>query len=528
MPQHIDGASVPVPFFKQPLGQLKSDNGERALNLHQVIHRAACQAMWLTVGLVVVCHARVSHGATATPRGDARQPNIIFILADDLGYGDVGCYGQKRIKTPSIDRMAAEGLRFTDAYAGAPVCAPSRCVLMTGRHMGHARVRGNTPNLLAQSLRADDVTIASVLKDAGYATALIGKWGLGDPQQAPDGLPRRHGFDYFFGYLRQGHAHNYYTDYLWRNEEKVKLPNVISKDPALKHNVAEKKVQYTHDLFAEEGLKFVREHKDGPFFLYWALTIPHANDEAGDRGMEVPEYGEYANLDWPEPQKGHAAMISRMDRDIGRMLALLKELGIDDNTLVIFTSDNGPHREGGNDPDFNDSNGPLRGYKGNVTEGGIREPFIARWPGHVPAGKTNASPITFADMLPTLADIGSGQTPAGLDGVDIAPSLAGKTQPALAERFLYWEFYKDGVQAQSSRWRHWKAVRDPQSKKIELYDLTTDIGESHDVAAEHPDVVKKFEEFFGTARTESRDWPMKAEKAPSGKAKKNKNAAQAA
>ena len=453
----------------------------------------------------------------AATQQDRREPNVIFILADDLGYGDVGCYGQKRIKTPSLDRMAAEGMRFTDAYAGASVCAPSRCVLMTGLHVGHARVRGNTPAAdPGAALLPEDVTVARVLKDAGYTTGLIGKWGLGEPTNNRQGLPRKQGFDYFFGYLKQGHAHNYYTDYLWRNESKVKLPNVISKDPALKNNVAEKKVQYSHDLFAKDALKFVRERKNAPFFLYLAFTIPHANDEAGDKGMEVPNLGEYANLDWPEPQKGYAAMVTRMDDDVGRLLALLHELKIDDNTLVIFTSDNGPHREGGNNPDFNDSNGPLRGYKGNVTEGGIREPFIAWWPGRVPAGKTSDSPVTFADIMPTFAALCGGKAPAKIDGLDFSPTLFGSEQPELADRFLYWELDHDGVQAQSSRWNKWKAIRDPKSKKIELYDLSADIGEKHDLAKDHPDIVAKFENYFRTARTESPEWPVKP---PAGHAK---------
>lgn len=446
----------------------------------------------------------------AASNNSGKQPNVVFILADDLGYGDVGCYGQKRIKTPSLDRMAAEGLRFTQAYAGAAVCAPSRCVLMTGLHGGHARVRGNIPATdPGAALRPEDVTVARVLKNAGYTTAVIGKWGLGEPTSNKQGLPGRQGFDYFFGYLKQGHAHNYFTDYLWRNELKVKLPNVISDDPALKHNVASKKVQYTHDLFAEDALKFVREHKNEPFFLYLAFTIPHANDEAGKNGMEVPDYGEYANLDWPEPQKGHAAMITRMDRDIGRLLDLLGELKLDENTLVIFTSDNGPHREGGNDPDFNDSNGPLRGYKGSVTEGGIREPMIARLPGRVPAGKTSDSPVYFADVMPTLAALCGGKAPEHIDGLDFSPTLFGSQQPELADRFMYWEFDRDGLVAQAARWRNWKAIHDASAKTCELYDLRNDVGEKHNLAKEHPEIAAKFTDYFRTARTDSPNWPVK-------------------
>jgi arylsulfatase A-like enzyme len=461
-----------------------------------------CLQIAVLIGLLALLHAAPLQAA-------GPRPNIIFILADDLGYGDVGCYGQKNIQTPNIDRMAAEGLRFTDAYAGATVCAPSRCVLMTGLHVGHARIRGNREAFKpGAALIKDDVTIARVLKDAGYSTGVIGKWGLGETTKNTAGLPQQQGFDYSFGYLKHGHAHNYYPDHLWRNATKVELPNVLSKDPAYNNNVAEKKVQYSHDLFADEALKFVHEHKAGPFFLYLTFTIPHANNEAGDEGMEVPDFGQYADRDWPEPEKGFAAMISRMDSDIGRLFALLKELKIDDNTLVVFTSDNGPAREGGHHPDFHDSNGPLRGYKGNVTEGGIRVPFIVRWPGHIKSGTTSDSPISFADMMPTLAGLSGGMAPSEIDGLDLTPTLAGNVQPELADRFLYWEFGKDGVMAQSARWNHWKTVRDPKSQSIELYDLANDIGETRDVAADHPDVIDRFKQFYATARSDSREWPF--------------------
>ncbi len=494
-------------------------------DLDSIPLRAVLKAMsrvFLCVLPFVVTSVTIGREASsARSPSYGHKPNIIFIMADDLGYGDLGCYGQKQIKTPQIDRMAAEGLRFTQAYAGASVCAPSRCVLMTGINQGRARVRGNIhATKPAAALRAEDVTVARVLKNAGYTTALIGKWGLGEPTKNQQGLPRHQGFDYFFGYLKQGHAHNYYPDYLWRNESKVTLPNVISDDPALKHNVAAKKVEYSHDLFVTDALKFVRDHKDEPFFLYLPFTIPHANDEAGKKGMEVPDYGQYANRDWPDPEKGYAAMVTRLDGDVGRLLALLKELKLDDNTLVIFTSDNGPHHEGGFDPDFFDSNGPLRGYKGGVTEGGIREPMIARWPGHVPAGEVTNAPVYFADMLPAFADLGGGKAPTNIDGIDITPTLKGKSQPELSNRFIYWEFYKNGVVAQSARWQHWKAVRDPKTKKMELYDLTTDVGEARDVAAQHPDVAAKFADFFRTARTETPGWPM-ATKADRGPKKKS-------
>jgi arylsulfatase A-like enzyme len=482
-------------------------------SLDSIVPRALYEAMrrvflcLLSLAAVSVAVAREASSSPAV--SDGRKPNIIFVLADDLGYGDLGCYGQLRIKTPSIDRLASEGLRLTQAYAGGTVCAPSRCVLMTGLHGGHARVRGNTEAIQARaSLQSDDVTVASVLKDAGYATGLVGKWGLGESTRNEQGLPRRQGFDYFFGYLKHGHAHNYYPDFLWRNESVVKLPNVISKNPAHKRNVAEEQVQYSHDLFAEEALQFVRDHRDEPFFLYLAFTIPHANNEAGEAGMEVPEHGAYAKLDWPEAQKGHAAMITRMDRDIGRLLQLLAELRLDDNTLVIFASDNGPHREGAMDPDFNDSNGPLRGYKGDLTEGGIRVPMITRWPGRVPAGKTSDSPVYFADVMPTLAALGGGRAPDGIDGVDFSTTLFGNNQPELADRFLYWEWNKGGLRQQAARWRNWKAIRDPHAKSLELHNLDTDIGESRNLAAEHPGIVAKFNDYFRTARTDTPDWPV--------------------
>jgi uncharacterized sulfatase len=463
--------------------------------------------------------------ANTSALADANKPNIIFILADDLGYGDVGCYGQKRIETPNIDRMAADGLRFTQAYAGATVCAPSRCVLMTGLHNGHGRVRGlDPPYLKGLYLEDRDLTIAEVLKDAGYSTGLIGKWGLGvvkpDWKEAEQGLPRRQGFDYFYGYLTHGHAHNYYPDFLWRNETKEPLANILSKKPEYKGLVAEKKVDYAHDFLAKDSLKFVRDHKNKPFFLYLAFTIPHANDEAGDKGMEVPDLGEYASLDWPDPQKAHAAMITRMDGDIGRLLALVRELKIDDNTLVIFSSDNGPHKEGGCDPKFNNSAGPLRGIKGDLYEGGIRVPMIARWPGHVAANKTSESPVYFADVMPTLAVLGGGKAPAKVDGMDISPTLLGSHQPELFDRFLYWEYDKDGLQSQAARWRNWKVVKAPHTKPLQLFDLSRDIGEEHEVAAAHRDIVAKFNNYIRTARTSTPDWPIPPQTSRSNKKKK--------
>src|SRR6516162_1054573 len=329
------------------------------------------------------------------------RPNIILILADDLGYGDVGCYGQKRIQTPQIDRLAAEGMRFTQCYAGSTVCAPSRCALMTGLHSGHGTVRGNALVPLAP----EDVTVAEVLKEANYATALIGKWGLGEPGST--GIPNRKGFDYFFGYLNQQHAHNYYPDYLWKNQEKVNLAGNV-----VKNNVATERAQYSHDLFTNQALGFLDSRKrltpDKPFFLYLAYTIPHANNERGraeGNGMEVPSDAPYSGRPWPQAQKNHAAMITRLDADVGKLLERLKVLGLDEQTIIFFSSDNGPHKEGGADPKFFQSAGALRGHKRDLTEGGIRVPMIVRWPGKIKAGTVSDQVWAFWDFLPTAAEL---------------------------------------------------------------------------------------------------------------------------
>ncbi|MBA7644669.1 MAG: sulfatase-like hydrolase/transferase [Calditrichaeota bacterium] len=441
----------------------------------------------------------VKHGSNKAPR----KPNIIYILTDDLGYGDLGCYGQKRIRTPNLDRMAAEGIRFTDHYAGSTVCAPSRCALMTGLHMGHALVRGNREArpMGQYPLPADTTTVAKLLKQAGYATALIGKWGLGGPDST--GIPNRQGFDYFFGYLCQRHAHNYYPEFLFRNEERVPLSGNRVAEPRLDGaGFAVERAQYSHDLLAREALAFVERSRDNPFFLYLALTIPHANNEGGPKGMEVPSTEPYANEDWPEPQKGHAAMITRMDRDIGRLLAKIRELGLDEETLVIFTSDNGPHREGGTDPEFNDSNGPLRGIKRDLYEGGIRVPLIARWPGRIRPGDESDHVSAFWDFLPTVCEIAGVKPYEGTDGLSYLPALFGGEQKE--HEFLYWEFKS----IQAVRMGDWKGIRFGTKSKLELYDLKNDMGENNDIAGKHPDIVARIEACLKTARTDSEFWPV--------------------
>lgn len=443
--------------------------------------------------------------APASPR----PPNVVMILADDLGFGDLGCYGQQRIRTPRLDRMAAEGLRFTRCYAGATVCAPSRCVLMLGQHTGHCRVRGNAgrTNPLAQSLRPNDLTIARILQNADYVTGLVGKWGLGDVGEAEVGLPRRHGFDYFYGYLNQTHAHNYYPSFLWRNEQRVPLPNLVTNESTTGAGVSANKAVYSPDLIAEEALDFIRRHRQQRFFLCFTPTYPHANNEAGKHGMEVPDFGPYAKLDWPAPAKGHAAMIDHLDRDVGRLLDLLEELGLSDDTVVFFTSDNGPHREGGNDPTFNRSSGPWRGIKRDLYEGGIRVPMIVRWPGQVPAGKTSDAPWWFADFLPTAAALVAAPVPAGVDGIDVTRLLRGR---ALLRRHppMYWEFHEGGFK-QAILDGRWKAVRLKPEATPELYDLRSDPGETHDLAARYPRRLNRLAGQLSKMRNDSPDWPVR-------------------
>lgn len=455
------------------------------------------------VRLAIVTGIVLLGPAVRTEAADPPRPNIIFILADDLGYGDVGCYGQKQIQTPNIDRLAAQGMRFTQAYAGSTVCAPSRCCLMTGLHTGHALVRGNA----LVPLRPDEVTVAKALKTAGYVTGLVGKWGLGEAGST--GVPNRQGFDDFFGYLNQVHAHNFYPDFLWRNEEKVPLAGNVVKD-----GVASQRAQYSHDLFTREALGFLERQKEKPFFLYLAYTIPHANNERGraeGNGMEVPSDAPYTDRSWPPAQKNHAAMITRLDSDVGRLMQRLKDLGLDEKTVVFFSSDNGPHREGGADPKFFHSSGPLRGFKRDLTEGGIRVPFIARWPGHIQTGSVNEHVTAFWDFLTTATDLAGARIPEGRDGVSIVPTLLGLKQAGRGQRrheFLYWEFHERGSQ-QAVRMGDWKAIRIKLGEPLELYDLKSDAGETQDVAKQHPDVVARVEVYLKTARTDSSQWPLR-------------------
>jgi arylsulfatase A-like enzyme len=457
------------------------------------LHTFSCFALATMLAMLAAGRA----GAATT----GRPPNIVYILADDLGYGDLGSYGQKLIRTPRLDQMARDGMRFTQHYAGAPSCAPSRCVLMTGKHTGHARIRANSN----RAILPEDATVTEALQRAGYATGVFGKWGLG--LEDSTGAPWRKGVDEFFGYLDQVHAHTYYPDHLWRNGRRVDIPE---------NRNGQRRV-YSHDLLASAALDFIREHKDRPFFLYGAFTIPHAE-------VAVPEdsLAEYRGK-WPEPKAFpgtktyspqdqpravRAAMITRLDRDVGRILDLLDELQLSENTLVIFTSDNGPITAGGQDPDFFDSNGPLRDLKFTLYEGGIRVPFIARWPSRIARGSASGLVSDFADMFPTFAELARAKLPAGLDGVSILPTLQGKPARQKHRDHFYWE----AAPQQAVRQGDWKAYRAAPNERVELYNLATDVGESKNLARAHPQIAAKLEKLMTTSRTDSPEFPLNQKK----------------
>ena len=432
--------------------------------------------------------SNTSDSATATSK-----PNIIFIMADDLGYGDLGSYGQTVIQTPNLDQMAIEGLRFTNCYAGSTVCAPSRSVLMTGLHTGHTTVRGNFGKFgvvgLAGGegrvpLNASDVTLAEVLKEAGYTTGMTGKWGLGEPNTS--GHPNDQGFDEWFGYLNQRRAHSYFPDYIWKNKNKYLLPK----------NRNGRKGTYTHDLFTEFALDFIGRHKKDPFFLYLPYTIPH------DR-YEIPDTAPYSDQPWTDDEKVHAAMITRLDRDIGALFQSLKDLKLDENTIVFFCSDNGAAKRW---QGRFDSSGALRGHKRDMYEGGLRTPMIVRWPGQVAAGETNDTAWYFADALPTFAEIAGLKAPSGIDGVSVLPTILGNKQD-LSNRVLYWEFFESGFQ-QAVRQGDWKAIRMAPGKPLELYDLSKDESESENIAESNPEIIAKMEAVLKTVRTPSDNWPV--------------------
>jgi arylsulfatase A len=449
---------------------------------------------------------------TATSAEGKKKPNIVYILADDLGYAEVGCYGQKKIRTPNIDKLASEGMRFTQHYSGNPVCAPSRCTLMTGLHTGHTQVRGNkqvggTEGWELGStiggqwpIKADTVTVAKILKKAGYTTGAFGKWGLG--RAGTTGDPNQQGFDHFYGYICQRQAHTYYPNHLWRD----------GKVEWIEANKDGKEQAYSHDLIAAEALKFIRANKDRPFFLYVPFTIPHVALQVPEDSLaeykgqwpDPPYTGDKGYFPHPNPRACYAGMVTRMDRDVGRIMSLLKDLALEDNTLVIFTSDNGPTFNGGSDSAFFESAKPLRGLKGSVYEGGIRVPYIARWPGRIKPGSTNDHISAFWDFLPTCCELIGKDPPSDIDGISMLPTLLGRKRTQQKHNYLYWELRGQ----QAVRMGQWKALRLKPDRKIELYNLDEDIAEAHDVAGEHPDIVAEVAEIFRTGRTGSDVFPL--------------------
>ncbi|MCD6201167.1 MAG: arylsulfatase [Bacteroidales bacterium] len=494
-------------------------------------------ALFLTViFLLPSCTAKITK--------KKEKPNIVFIMADDLGYGELGCYGQGKIRTPNIDKLAENGMKFTDFYSGAPVCAPARCMLLTGRHPGHAQIRGNNemakrgdvwdyikashdPNLEGQyPLRKGTQTLGTLLQAAGYKTAAIGKWGLGGP--LTDGRPTQQGFDLFFGYNCQRQAHNYYPGHLWRNDTKVPLDNKlfsphqklpVDADPYDPESYEQYKGKaYAPDLMIKEALHFIEENKEHPFFLYYPTTIPHVALQAPDKwiekyhkifGEEEPYTGNHGYLPCRYPRATYAAMISYLDNQVGQIVDKLKELRLLNNTIIFFTSDNGPTYVGGVDTRFFDSAKPFKadyGWgKGFTREGGIREPLIAYWPGHIKPGSQSNFVGAFWDVLPTLCDLAGVQAPDSTDGISFLPALLQEGKQKRHE-YLYWEFPAYTGQ-QAVRMGHWKAIRDSIFKgnmRIKLYDLNTDIQESHDISSEKPQVVDKIKKIMKEAHVPSK------------------------
>lgn len=442
------------------------------------------------------------------------KPNIIFILADDLGYGDLGCYGQKRIKTPNIDQMAIEGMRFKNHYSGSTVCAPSRASLMTGLDTGNSYIRGNDPIPKTFPLRPQDLTVAEVLKKSGYSTAMIGKWGLGD--SGTTGVPNKQGFDFFFGYLNHIRAHNAYPDYLWRNYDTIMLPNEVLRviDGYAKGlgTVSTNKKVFSNDLFTEEAISYIKEKgkRETPFFLYLAYTIPHANNEywlMDDHGMEAPDTKMYDMEDWPLVEKAKAAVISRMDGYVGQILHLLKSMQIDENTLVLFSSDNGPHAEGEVDPGFFDSNKPFKGIKRDLYEGGLRVPFIARWPKTITAGTTSGHISTFWDFMPTCAEIAQINIDKPISGLSYLPTLLSKEKDQKQHDYLYWEFH-EMEKKQAIIHENWKLVYLHKTKTYELYNLAKDSGENNNALLANPKVFEKLKNKMQNARTPSEEFSL--------------------
>jgi len=425
---------------------------------------------------------------------EPRKPNLIFILSDDLAQGDVGCYGQKLIQTPNLDRMAQEGTKFTQGYCGTSVCAPSRTSLMLGQHTGHSPIRANRELKVEGQLPipAESITVAKALKGNGYTTACMGKWGMG--MFDTTGSPLKNGFDHFFGYNCQRHAHSYFPTYLYRDDQRFELPGNDGKGVGK---------TYAQELIQQDVEAWIRAQKDKPFFLFYAITLPHARQEIDDLGL-------YKDKPWTPTQKAYAAQVTRLDSDVGRVLKLLKELGLDDNTLVMTAGDNGssfaPTSELGKL--FDQASNGLRGYKRGLYEGALRQAALARWPGHVPAGRVSDEPWAFWDYLPTALELSGTKAPAGLktDGLSLASFLQGG--PAPKRDYFYWELH-EAQSLQAARWGDWKAVRNGPAAKVEVYDLKADAAEKNDLAAQRPDLVAKALEIFKSAHVDHPEWPMR-------------------
>ncbi|TYA72039.1 arylsulfatase [Seonamhaeicola marinus] len=487
------------------------------------MHRLSFLGVFFLSCIAISC-AQKKSSKTKLKEESQTKPNIIYILADDMGYGDVGVYGQTKIKTPNIDKLANEGIRFTDHYSGQTVCSPSRCSLMTGMHMGNASVTIN-----GQLLDPNDVTIAELLKTAGYKTGLIGKWGLSQGV-TDDNCPNQQGFDHYFGFDNQGFAHFYYPEYLWRNHTKVEYPeNLNIRDEQGRY--IKGKGTYSHDEFAKEALQFIKENKDEPFFLYLPFAIPHAELTIQEEAME-----EYRALNWPEtpkrigggggkdygygsqyvngycaqdePNTTYAAMITRMDKNIGRIVDLLNELGIDENTIIMFSSDNGPSNEGGQSIKFFDSSKGLRGKKRDLYEGGIRIPFVVNWKGTVKGGQVSNLPSAFWDFLPTACDLANIETPKNIDGISMLPTILGESNSQEKHKYLYWE-WKHGKRPlyETVRVDNWKFFRvTPQNSTkphYELYDLDKDVSETSNLAEKHPELVERFIPYLEEAKNKN-------------------------
>jgi arylsulfatase A len=432
--------------------------------------------------------------AARSKKSPARPPNIVFILSDDLAQGDVGCYGQKLIQTPRLDRMAREGTRYTQAYCGTSVCAPSRSSLMTGLHSGHCPVRGNWEVKPEGQfpLPSETVTVAQILKNAGYATACMGKWGMGMFQTT--GSPLRKGFDHFFGYNCQRHAHSYFPTYLYRDDQRFDLPGNDGKGIGK---------TYAQNLIQEDVLKWVRAHKDQPFFLFYAITLPHARQEIDDLGI-------YADKPWTPDQKAYAAQVTRLDRDVGQLLDLLNQLGLESNTLVMLAGDNGsswaPTSEMGKR--FNQAGNGLRGFKRGLYEGALQQAAMARWPGVVPAGRVSDGQWAFWDFLPTAAELAGAKIPSECrtDGLSLVAFLKGG--PAPKREYFYWELHETQKPLQAVHFDNWKAVKKGPQATLELYDLATDPGEKTNLAAQKPDVVAKAAALMKSAHADDPNWPL--------------------